>query len=220
MEIFELDGNRALDTVVSELDSDERTLLCGPLELRDRLDFQIEERKVSLDEIVRKSEDVDVEAWFEDRCRKFESERGMSVENLLGEWVGEVKRPPLLYTLSPNPITGDVKKRVLAIRVHVDRNWKILAVLNFGGGNECPGPEIHCAIWRYWEAKYKAKILVIGCDLLEANVGCPPSSDEAAMALAMEQFLYCHDLVEQGCASISALGGNLMNSSIWYFWWD
>ena len=40
------------------------------------------------------------------------------------------------------------------------------------------------------------------------------------MDLAWEQYLYCQDIVVQGCETIANLAATLLNSPFWYFWWD
>ena len=57
-------------------------------------------------------------------------------------------------------------------------------------------------------------------DVIECTVKTPPSSKQAALALAREQFVYCSDIVHQGVRSIEALAATLLNSKTWYFWWD
>ena len=60
----------------------------------------------------------------------------------------------------------------------------------------------------------------ISSDVIEMRVERPPSTREAAFAVAEEQFAYCSDIVLQGTGSISALAATLMNGTAWYFWWD
>ena len=38
--------------------------------------------------------------------------------------------------------------------------------------------------------------------------------------LALEQYAYCNDIVDQGVGTIGALADGLMKSHNWYFWWD
>jgi hypothetical protein len=55
---------------------------------------------------------------------------------------------------------------------------------------------------------------------LELRVPRPPATREAAVALAIQQYAYCYDIVDQGAGSIDALAASLMNGSVWFFWWD
>jgi hypothetical protein len=40
------------------------------------------------------------------------------------------------------------------------------------------------------------------------------------MQLAMEQYLYCADIVDQGVESVANLATLLLKQKVWYFWWD
>lgn len=102
----------------------------------------------------------------------------------------------------------------------VDEPWQLPAALGFGGGNECPPPEVHAAFHRAWFDKYGAEIVGVSCDAVECFVKNPPRDREAAMSLAWEQYWYCSDIVNQGCESISRLAAELLDTSSWGFWWD
>jgi hypothetical protein len=38
--------------------------------------------------------------------------------------------------------------------------------------------------------------------------------------VALEQYRYCPDIVDQGVGSIHDLAATQVPSSSWYFWWD
>jgi hypothetical protein len=57
-------------------------------------------------------------------------------------------------------------------------------------------------------------------DVHEFQVTRPPRTRNAALKLAELQFDYCPDIVEQGVGSIEALAFTLLDSRMWYFWWD
>ena len=38
--------------------------------------------------------------------------------------------------------------------------------------------------------------------------------------LALEQYAYCNDIVDQGVETVGRLADGLMKSHNWYFWWD
>jgi hypothetical protein len=57
-------------------------------------------------------------------------------------------------------------------------------------------------------------------DVLELSVARPPSTDQAALALAREQFRYAPDIVQQGVGDVETLAASLKNGHVWYFWWD
>jgi len=143
----------------------------------------------------------------------------MSLTENEGEWPGEIQNKPG-FTLDKEVLSGLPLKDLVGTRVKVNVHWKIPAYFNYGGWNDCPDVSEHCAIWCYWEQKYGAKIVGISGDIIEAYVSNPPKTQEEAMELAWEHYLYCYDIVDQGMETISNLGALLLNSKTWYFWWD
>jgi len=79
---------------------------------------------------------------------------------------------------------------------------------------------VHVAACKYWYEKYGAELAFIAFDTLEFFVGNPPTDEKTAIALATEHFLYCQDRITQGFDTVAALAGALMDSTVWYFWWD
>jgi hypothetical protein len=53
--------------------------------------------------------------------------------------------------------------------------------------------------------------------LLPGLSGVPVATIRAATGLSRA---YCPDIVEQGVESVSALAAHLLDSPLWYFWWD
>ena len=87
--------------------------------------------------------------------------------------------------------------------------------------NECPAPEEHVAVHRYWFETYGAEIVLLSDDIVEMRVARPPTTRQAAEALAYEQFVYSGgDLVFQGTQTLLALASTLLAGRYWYFWWD
>jgi predicted DNA-binding WGR domain protein len=98
--------------------------------------------------------------------------------------------------------------------------WHVAAVLRWGGSNDGIEPEEHTALHKYWYTTYGAEPVVATMDIWEFRVAKPPQTREAAMHLAREQYIYCPDIVDQGCATIAGLASELIYSPRWYFWWD
>ena len=92
--------------------------------------------------------------------------------------------------------------------------------MQFGGWNANPMPAGHIAAFRYFAKTYGAVPLVMTSDYIEMLVLRPPKSEEAAMAVALEQFIYSPDIVWQGTGSVEDLARELAGSHLWYFWWD
>jgi hypothetical protein len=99
-------------------------------------------------------------------------------------------------------------------------NFEIPAYLKFGGWNECPKPEEHVCIHRYWFNKYSSKIIFVSSHSMDCILEYPPDNADEALKLAHEQYMYCKDIIIQGSGSISSLAGKLLNNPHWHFFWD
>lgn len=100
------------------------------------------------------------------------------------------------------------------------RSWEIPAYLEYGGWNSCPTAEQQVAVLKHWHERHGIELYAIVDAVLECHVTRPPRTREDALALAHEQYLFCSDIVDQGTGTIADLGGALINSPAWYFWWD
>jgi hypothetical protein len=58
---------------------------------------------------------------------------------------------------------------------------------------------------------------VVAGDLLEMWVERPPTTREAAIALAQQQYIFC-DETDPAC--VGGLAAMLLNGTTWFFWWD
>ncbi len=103
--------------------------------------------------------------------------------------------------------------------IPVKNPWEVFAYVPFGGWNECPCNEEQMAAAKYWYEKYGAVPAVITRDVLEYDLPAPVRREEA-MALALEQYAFCPDIVDQGCGTVGYLADTLAKSDKWYFWWD
>lgn len=89
----------------------------------------------------------------------------------------------------------------------------------FGGWNECPPPELMMAAAKRWYERYRAVPALISHDTLEMSA-VPLKDVETALAAAQELFAFCPDCVFQGVGMVGALAHTLMQSTVWFFWWD
>lgn len=108
---------------------------------------------------------------------------------------------------------------IVLAEIPVKDPWEVFAWLPFGGWNECPAPEEHRAVAKYWFEEYGAVPAVMSMDILEYVLPAPVPQ-ERAMETAVEQYFFCSDIVEQGVGTVGALAGGLAKSKFWYFWWD
>lgn len=111
---------------------------------------------------------------------------------------------------------------VILARIPTTKPWEIFAWISIGGWNECPPTEYIIAIMKHWNERYGFCPVVVTGDMIEGLVSDKVKSDEEALKLATEQYAFCPDLVEQCCAdaTIGQLADTLLQSKIWFFWWD
>lgn len=108
---------------------------------------------------------------------------------------------------------------LILAEIPVKNPWEVFAYLPFGGWNECPDTPDLMAVTKHWFELYGAVPAVITHDILECMVPEPVSEEQAAR-LALEQYMFCADIVEQGVGEVGILAKSLPESTVWYFWWD
>ncbi len=108
---------------------------------------------------------------------------------------------------------------VILAKIPTVRPWEVFAWVPFGGWNECPAPDVMMAVSKYWYEKYGAVPATISYDVLEYTAK-PAGNIESAKQLAYEQGMFCMDIIDQGVGSFGVLADMLINSTVWYFWWD
>lgn len=165
------------------------------------------------------SPQIDVQKWFTERLSEWKSNMG----GAWSETVGEIKRESGDNSKSFVGFldfgTPRKSKECVLAKIPVTNPWEVFARLPFGGWNECPLPKEILWVSKYWYEKYGAIPAVMDHDILEFAAR-PVKDETAAMDLALEQFAFCSDIVFQGAETIGRLAGGLMQSSVWYFWWD
>lgn len=166
-------------------------------------------------DLLEDSQTIDALAWFA-AARETDPD---SFNDDIGEWPDEIETEMGLIT-HLDVMSGAPKEEVQIGLLKVQHSWEAFAHLGWGGWNDCPAPEEHCAIHRYWFEKYGAEVISITGDVVQCFVANPPKTREAAIELAREQYAYCRDIVEQGTETLAALAAGLLNSEYWYFWWD
>ncbi len=153
------------------------------------------------------------------RRREEAEEDGMDwEEEILGAMAGgEASDRFLSYWDSETDLTFPL---ILA-RIPVKNPWEVFAWLPFGGWNECPGTGDLMAAARRWFEEYGAVPAALSHDELEFVLPAPVPGDRA-MELAVEQYGFCPDVLDQGPeeATVGRLADTLRQSVKWYFWWD
>ena len=139
-------------------------------------------------------------------------------EEILGEMEGGYDNDRFsCYWNSDNDMTYPL---ILA-KIPVKNPWEIFAYLPFGNWNDCPDtPELMAAA-KYWFEQYGAVPAAMSHDELEFLLPAPIPK-EKAMEVALEQYGFCPDIVDQEPedATVGALADVLRQSTVWYFWWD
>jgi uncharacterized protein DUF4253 len=99
--------------------------------------------------------------------------------------------------------------------------WEVPAYLPVQANEWDPPDVVHIAAMKYWNDQWKAELVSMVSGSLEMRVLQPPTTLYEALALAKEQYLYAPDLVDQLLGgNINTLARMLLNSYVWYFWWD
>lgn len=155
----------------------------------------------------------EAEDWEE-----FAGELGELMEEI--DFKAAAESSPSRFSLPYDILSRQPLDKLLLTLVPVRQPWEVAAYLGFGGWNSCPEPAWQVAIQKYWFERYGAEVVSMSSDVLEMQVSRPPQTAAEALALAQEQYLFCDDIVHQGVQTIANLSKSLLNSSIWYFWWD
>ena len=173
--------------------------------------------EASVEETLATAAGMGAPAWFQQRAGSDEEHYG-GVDQ--GEWVEDAE-PQSGWAVPGDVLTGEPAQDVSILLVPTTEPWQVLAHLHYGGWNECPAPESHVTVQRYWYERHGAEIVCVTGDVVEMRVARPPRDKAASQALAREQFLYSGgDLVYQGYGSLNALASALNGADYWYFWWD
>lgn len=104
-------------------------------------------------------------------------------------------------------------------RIPVKNPWEVFTRLPFGGWNECPEDSEQMAVAKYWFEEYGAVPALMTLEVLEYVLPAPVSR-EKALNLALEQYAFCTDIVDQGVQTVGRLADGLALSDHWFFWWD
>lgn len=114
----------------------------------------------------------------------------------------------------------DKAEKLLLMKIPTDKSWQVFAWIPFGNWNECPEAEDLMSVCKYWYDLYGAVPAVLESDTLQMYVPEPIKDKDTALKLAKEQYGFCADIVKQGTGTIKALASTLLDSTVWFFWWD
>lgn len=121
------------------------------------------------------------------------------------------------------PFARDGQARPVSVTlVAAEHGWHLPALLGFGGWNECPPPEVHSAVLRYWQQKYGTELVCLGDSSIELWVARPPGTRLDALGFAWEYASWCADSVDAmyEADDVVGLAGSLIDAGIVVAWWD
>lgn len=217
MKFINLDANSAYDKAIKSCTKDNKIIVCGTDEDRSYIEEALHNSQSSCKDMIKASAKINAKKWLTQQQKALQDD--IDVVSVTGQWQGESNKKPG-FTLASDIMTGAPIDGLIGTKIKTDRNWKIPAYFNFGGWNNCPSTEVQCAIWKYWQQEYGAKIVGVSNDVIEAHVSKPPTTEAEAMALAWQHYAYCNDIIDQGDETVAKLASVLINHDCWYFWWD
>lgn len=159
----------------------------------------------------------DAREWFTRRLSEMKEEYGEYWNEVTAE-NGDTGEKSDRLSGFVDFVTKKSSELILA-EIPTEKPWEVFAWLPFGGWNECPDPPVIAAAARYWYERFHAVPALISHDVLEFTA-YPVRDKSAAVGLALEQYAFCSDIVDQGVQTIEILADTLSKSSVWYFWWD
>ena len=168
--------------------------------------------------IIEKSTSINVVEYLEKRIADASPCGGDEGYDFMGEY--KATDPVNNFASLIDYNTEKPYTTIIIAKIPTDKPWELAAWIPMGGFNACPFPEEQVVVFKYWYDKYGAVPAVVSYDTWEMHVKKPVQTKDEAMALALEQFGFCNDTITQGVGYVNAFAGTLINSSVWYFWWD
>lgn len=138
--------------------------------------------------------------------------------DVFGDFSGKIN--PCSCFLCVDKSDLDKDEKLVIFRIPVKEPWEIFSYIPFGGWNECPETAEMISVCKYWYENYGAVPSLIKSDTLEMYVFKPIDNTDTAFDVAKEQYGFCNDTVDQGTGTIKSLAETLVNSTVWFFWWD
>jgi hypothetical protein len=98
--------------------------------------------------------------------------------------------------------------------------WEVPALLAWSGAERASidGPD-HLAVLHFWHEAHGAELVAMGLERMELLVERPPTEARGAFELAVQQYAYCPDLMDNLAPAIGALAATLFGRH-WLFDWS
>lgn len=168
-------------------------------------------------EAIAAANEIDPAAWFKSHMDDIGKDDPEDVIPRDPGAVCEISQEPLILR---DPLTRKPRQNLFIMLVPTTRGYEVPAILNWGDFNSCPRAEEHVAILRYWHERFGTDVVAMDGATLELLPARSPAEGEESLAVAIEQYLYCPDIVDQGVGSVDALAYSLAKGPMWFFWWD
>ena len=160
-------------------------------------------KNINAVEFLKKSQEENTEDYFTKKNYKYDNREKYNLE---------------LSTLFD--YDGNFKENVILVKVPTKNPYEVLGYFGMGGYNDCPLPAEQIAVAKCWYEKYGAAPAVITYDEIEFYVERPVQTLEETKKLAVEQYAFCYDIVDQCYGTFEKLADGLYKNIQWYFWWD
>lgn len=192
-------------------------IIGGGDSINDIFEMLEEEDNYDPEVTIKKAAAINIQAWINDAMEDEEYSDMPEVPH--GPWPDNV-RPSSEFTVHTEILSGNPHETVDIVFIPTTRPWEAAAYFNYGTWNECPNSDVHVAFAQSWYERYGAEPIGFTNSTIEFIVERPPVTKDDALALALEKYAYCYDIVEQGTETIERLAAVLLNGTSWYFWWD
>ncbi len=116
-------------------------------------------------------------------------------------------------------IEARMEDGALLMPMKAEERYHAPLIIPMGGYNECPLPVYQAALFKHWQEEFEAAPLVVTQDTWVVQTGRLPVTDDEALQLAKEHFMFCQYVLES-FDSVGQYASYLKNNEIWYFWWD
>jgi len=141
-------------------------------------------------------------------------------------WAGETLIDEALVASSMSPtdidaewIEARIEDELLQLPLTSQTCYHAPLIVPMGGFNECPLAEYQAAVFRSWQEEYGFTPVVVTQDTWVGRAHRLPQSDEEALQLAKEHFMFCQYVMET-FETLGQYAAYLKLHHQWYFWWD
>lgn len=117
-------------------------------------------------------------------------------------------------------LSGERKETVDLLLVPATDGWQVPAQFNWQSVNYDIGSAEHVAILKSWNERLGADLIGLSIDQVELHLDTPITDQAALEEICREHYLYCPDVIEQGCETMGALVADREGNRFWWFWWD